>query len=108
MKGYLGEEKLNKSETKFAMYSKQDWVLLWIEMYGGIDGQHHKKWLLDQIVRILHDTEIIIKQASWDNGHKEYRFSLGEPTKQYWDWVKYVKSDEEGEDAFDYEFGIAP
>jgi len=53
MEGYLGETILDIHKTEYAMYAPQDWVMLWIEMYGVIDGSHHKEWLLDQIARII-------------------------------------------------------
>lgn len=48
--------------------------------YGGIDGQHHKQWVIDQMVRILcaGDYPRVIREAkagpdgpdtySWDEG----------------------------------------
>jgi hypothetical protein len=108
MKGYLGETKLEISKTKYTMYSKQDWSLHWIEMYGGIDGSHHKDWVIDQIARILKGTEVTLKITKWEDGTINERFNLEEPPQEYWDWVKEVKNGEDGEDSYDYEFGIAP
>ena len=108
MNGYLGEEKVDIGKSKYADNDKSDWAMVWIGKYGGYDGAHHKDWVLDQVSRIIKGTPVKIKLAKWDNGHKEYRFELGEPTQEYWDWVKYMKSGEDGEDTYDYEFGIAP
>lgn len=43
--------------------------------YGSIDGEHHKQWLLDQILRVLSDTDteyqaLIEKElgGEWDEG----------------------------------------
>jgi len=38
---------------KQEMTEKEQKVLDLIEQYGGIDGAHHKDWLLDQLARIL-------------------------------------------------------
>jgi len=111
MEGYLGEETIDISKTEYSMYSKEDWVLMWIERYSGIDGSHHKDWLIDQIARIVKGTKIILKVNSWDNGHikhKEERFSLEDPPEEYWEWVVEMKDGEDGPDTYDYDFGIAP
>lgn len=108
MEEYLGETILNLNKTKYATYEQQDWAMLWIEMYGRVDGSHHKTWLIDQIVRIIKDTKVIVKVARWKNGHEEERFSLAEPLKQYWKWVEEIKNGEDGPDTYNYDFGIAP
>tara|TARA_R110000764_G_C10713936_1_gene347076 strand:- start:58 stop:384 length:327 start_codon:yes stop_codon:yes gene_type:complete len=108
MEGYLGETKVEINKTKYAMYGQQDWVMLWIEMYRGTDGSHHKDWLTDQIARILKGTKVNLRIAKWKNGTENERFGLEEPPKAYWDWVKEMKDGEDGENTYDYDFGIAP
>lgn len=54
-----------------------------IATYGGIDGAHHKDWVLDQVVRIL-------------------------TGPGYNDWVISVKAGEDGPDTYDWDTGIAP
>jgi len=54
-----------------------------INTFGGIDGAHHKQWVLDQVVRIL----------SGDNYPK---------------WVAEHKQGDEGPDTYDWDEGIAP
>lgn len=51
--------------------------------YGGIDGGHHKQWVLDQVVRILTDDA-------------------------YDDWVASVKNGEDGPNTYTWDTGIAP
>ena len=53
------------------------------ESYGGIDGSHHKTWVIDQMVRAL-----------TGSGYKE--------------WVKRQKSGEDGPDTYLWDEGIAP
>lgn len=108
MKGYLGETKLELSETQYKDYTPNDWVMMWIVMYSGIDGAHHKDWLIDQIARILQGTKIIVTLAKWENGHQEERFTLDEPPSDYWKWVEEMKDGEDGADTYAYDFGIAP
>jgi hypothetical protein len=92
MKGYLGETVLDVSQTEYKDYTPQDWAMLWIEMYGGIDGAHHKDWLLDQVARILKGTKVIVELAKWGKGQQEHRFSLDDPTPEYHEWVKQMRA----------------
>jgi hypothetical protein len=106
MTKYLGE--ISPAVHPYENYTKEDWCLLWILKYGGIDGAHHKDWVLDQVARILNGTPVIITEAKWDDGSSEYRFNLDEPTKEYTDWVAEVKSGEDGPNTYSYDCGITP
>lgn len=113
---YLGEEIVElQSHSIFKDYEKEDWVLKWLELYGGFDGEHHKIWLQDQIARIIHGTEVIVKVATWgEDGFvdiAEYQYSLGEPPLSYHNWVLDMRGnyDEENDEYdYDYSVGIAP
>jgi hypothetical protein len=100
MEGYLGEQDTNI----FGRRTQADWAIAWIEMYGGIDGGHHKQWAVDQVQRILLGTKVIVKVASWENGETEFRYNLDEPSQEYLQWVK----DYEGDDEYEWDEGIAP
>jgi hypothetical protein len=111
MDGYLGETIVDVKDTPYANYTKSDWALYFITCYGSIDGAHHKDWVLDQCARVLNGTEVIIKQAEWDNGLKEYRITTGKKSKKYKKFVKEClgEYDEEMEEyEYRYEKGIAP
>jgi len=108
MNGYLGEEIIDVKDTTYKDYTEKDWVLEYIMMYGGIDGAHHKDWLIDQIVHILKGAEIITKIAKWDNGHTEIRVSLGPPTHDYLKFVADYEVGEDGPNTYSYDEGIAP
>lgn len=56
-----------------------------IYQYGNIDGEHHKQWLIDQIVRTLCETE-----------------------DAYNTWINNFKSGEEGPDTYEWDVGIPP
>jgi hypothetical protein len=58
-------------------------ALLIIERFGGIDGSHHKQWVIDQVARKL----------------------LG---SRYEEWVKEIKNGEFGPDTYDWDEGIPP
>jgi hypothetical protein len=51
--------------------------------YGGVDGAHHKAWVIDQMVRVLTG-----------------------PTYEM--WVAEQKAGEDGPDTYDWDVGIAP
>lgn len=80
---------------------------------NGIDGSHHKTWVLDQMSRILKGTLVIVEVAKWDDGLTEYRYWTGEPTQEYKDWVaqcrgKWIESEDYEGWEYDYDEGIAP
>jgi hypothetical protein len=53
-----------------------------IDEWGGIDGGHHKQWLLDQLVRVLSD--------------------------DYDEWVNSYQDGEEGPETYEWDTGIVP
>lgn len=70
-----------------------------IGRFGGIDGLHHKQWVLDQVVRILTDCPTI-EAVAIDCYGKEYACGrLGESI-EYKAWVAMRTSD--------WDIGIAP
>lgn len=86
----MAEPKLEKQEQKRIPTEDEEKVrkcLQFIEAYGGIDGAHHKQWVIDQIVRTL----------------------LGTP-KAYKEWVEEMKcwNDEEQAYEYDWDEGTAP
>ena len=108
MEGYLGETIVEQKDTKFKDYDRGSWAMYFLECYGGIDGAHHKDWVLDQMARAMKGTSIIIKLAKWSNGQQEYRISTGEPSEEYLAWVKEMCAGEDGENTYSYDEGIAP
>ncbi len=111
MSKYLGEKKINtKTHSIFKEYTPADWALHFVGSYGQIDGAHHKLWVLDQVARILNGTKVIVTEASWANGEKEYRFNLDKPSKEYKEWVDEMKGekDENGDYEYGYDEGTPP
>lgn len=51
--------------------------------YGGIDGDHHKAWVIDQMVRAL-------------------------TVDDYEEWVKAAQDGEDGPDTYEWDEGIPP
>lgn len=108
MEGYLGQFDIDIETTRFKGFTPQDWALYFIMAYGGIDGDHHKAWVLDQVARILKGTPVIVQEARWLNGTKNLRYWTGEPSPEYHAWVAEVKSGEDGPETYSYDEGIAP
>ena len=65
------------------MNEKESKIIDIIYQYGGIDGEHHKQWVIDQIVRVI-------------NG------------ENYTGWVADYKNGEDGPNTYKWEEGIAP
>lgn len=111
MQNYLGETVVPIRDSKFKDFTKEDWVMLWVEMYSGIDGAHHKVWLIDQIARILKGVKVEYKVVRWQQGDTvitEDRLNLLEPTDEYVDWVEGMMCGDDGEFVYSYDVGIAP
>lgn len=117
MDNYLGEFPVDiKTHTEFSKYTLADWALLFIGMYGQIDGGHHKQWVIDQVARILNGTPVLVTEARWNYNGKistEYRFRVDTPTEDYNKWVKemrgeWIKNDDFEGYEYDYDEGIAP
>lgn len=62
--------------------TKEQQALEFIMEWGGIDGGHHKQWVLDQVVRILCD--------------------------DYDAWVREAMDGEDGPETYLWDEGIAP
>jgi len=106
LNGYLGTIDVESLDgTEFEGYGPAEWGLYFIMMYGGIDGDHHKTWVLDQVARCLLGTPVKVKLARWENGQQEYRCSTQKPpSDKYLKWVEDIC--EGGE--YSYDEGIAP
>lgn len=51
-----------------------------IVRYGGIDGEHHKAWVLDQVVRVLAQDEydeIVRNACDGEDGPNTYEWDVG-------------------------------
>jgi hypothetical protein len=111
MAKYLGKTPVDViTHPEYSKYTNADWALYFIQMYGGIDGNYHKAWVLDQVARCLKNTPVEVFEAKWDDGQSEYRISTGNPSEEYKKWVESMlgEKNELGEYEYDYDEGIAP
>ena len=113
---YLGVTEVALSKSPFATYTTKDWSLQYIVAYGGIDGAHHKSWVLDQVARILNGTPVKVLRAEWGpskdypDGLVEWRYVTGEPSAEYLKMVKDAKYDPKSDDpeGYTWDEGIEP
>jgi len=75
--------------------------------YGGIDGDHHKAWVIDQMVRALTGCPMI-KTDALDCNNKPYSYEEQGVSGEYGDWVRNAKDGEDGANTYDWDEGIAP
>jgi hypothetical protein len=62
------------------MQEKIDAALDLIIRYGGIEGDHHKAWVLDQVVRILTGDEyeeFVFEACKGEDGDWTYSWECG-------------------------------
>lgn len=105
MKGYLGE--FDVSDEEGEDYDPIEMALYIMEENVGIDGGHHKAWVLDQVARVLHKSPVRHIERRWDNGLVDHRYDV-EDNEAYHEWVRKVKDGEDGPDTYSYDEGIAP
>ncbi len=75
--------------------------------YGGIDGEHHKAWVIDQMVRVLTDCPIIEKQFL-DCRQQPYTADVLGESEEYKEFIREQKAGEDGPETYEWYEGIAP
>lgn len=76
-------------------------------MYGGIDGGHHKAWVIDQMVRALCGCPMVDATATDCNG-MTYRYQRQGESKEYLDFVANAKAGDDGPETYDWNEGTPP
>lgn len=112
---YLGETPVDLfTDPEFKNYGPKEWAMHFITTCGQIEGDHHSKWVLDQVARVLHGGVPKVTLARWSDGNEEHRVHGVPATEEYLKWVKEMKGnitvDDEGveEPEYTYDEGIAP
>ena len=75
--------------------------------FGGVDGSHHKMWVIDQVVRALTGSDVIQKTHTNDNGFRYTWESMGD-SEDYLEWVKKFCDGEDGPKTYEWDCGINP
>jgi hypothetical protein len=74
---------------------------------GQVDGEHHKAWAIDQIVRALTGCPIVTRTAVDTHGERYEYPSQGE-SEEYRRFLAAYRAGEDGPDTYHWEEGIAP
>jgi len=74
---------------------------------GMVDGDHHKMWVIDQMVRALTGCPLVEAQAIDCNG-KEYVFEEMGESEEYLALIKAACDGEDGPNTYSWDVGIAP
>jgi hypothetical protein len=74
---------------------------------GGVEGEHHRTWVIDQVVRAL--TGCAMTTEGDDPGEPPSRIDPDvPPTPEYEAWVAEHNNGEDGAETYTWETGIAP
>jgi hypothetical protein len=76
--------------------------------YAQIDGGHHKMWVIDQMVRHLTGCPTVMGHGiSSGNGEPFVYETLGE-SEDYLEFIRVHNVDDDGEEQYEWDKGIAP
>lgn len=75
--------------------------------YGGIDGGHHKAWVIDQMVRALTDCPVVEAVAKDANGNP-YTYEAQGESDAYKQLVAEACDGVDGPQTYSWDCGIAP
>lgn len=75
--------------------------------FGSFDGEHHKMWVIDQMVRALTGCPTITKIIKGSDG-KDYPYEFQSANHEYSDFVRKAQEGEEGLNTYEWDMGIPP
>jgi len=75
--------------------------------YGGIDGDHHKAWVIDQMVRALTGCPVVQNEHT-DSAGRPYAYLGQGESPAYTALVAEACAGEDGPHTYSWEKGIAP
>ncbi len=104
----MAENSPEKREAKELQTRIQKALELAVQ-YGGTDGEHHKTWVIDQMVRELTGCPTVQRESpfAWADGKKHIIDTLGE-SEEYLELVRKAREGEDGPETYDWDTGIAP
>lgn len=89
------------------MQERIDKALEIAHRYGGIDGGHHKEWVVDQMVRALTGCPIVTATSSDANG-ENYEYETQGESEEYHTFLRDFAEGEDGPHTYSWGIGIAP
>jgi hypothetical protein len=75
--------------------------------YGGIDGAHHKDWVIDQMARALTGCPVIEKEAK-DHAGTPYPYPIQGESEAYHSLVRDACAGVDGPNTYAWDTGVAP
>lgn len=75
--------------------------------YGGIDGDHHKAWVIDQMVRALTGC-VLEPTTATKRPSGGYSYDRLGASLEYEAWVRGYNDGDEGAYTYEWQEGIAP
>lgn len=75
--------------------------------YGGIDGAHHKDWVIDQMIRALTGCPMVQDEAI-DSKGEPYSYERQGESDEYNELIREVCDGEDGPNTYHWEVGIVP
>jgi hypothetical protein len=74
---------------------------------GQVDGEHHKAWAIDQMVRALTGCPMVEETAVSAQGQR-YTYQTQGESEEYQRFIAEYKAGEDGPDTYGWEEGISP
>ena len=83
-------------------------ALEFAETYASTDGEHHKMWVIDQMVRALTGCPMATLEA-YDAGHGQtYHYQGQGESEVYTRWVASFEDGEDGPETYEWDSGTPP
>jgi len=82
-------------------------ALHYAERYGQTDGDHHKAWVIDQMVRALTGCPMV-KQIGHNSVGGEFEYDEQGESDEYLTFVREYQDGEDGPQTYEWDEGIAP
>jgi hypothetical protein len=74
---------------------------------GQVDGEHHKAWAIDQMVRALTGCPMVTRTAI-DHRYQPYEYKAQGESEEYQRFIAEYRAGEDGPNTYSWEEGIAP
>jgi hypothetical protein len=98
---------IDKGATKSDLAARIEAALMCAVRYGGIDGDDHKTWVIDQMMRYLTGCPLETQEATDCRGNP-YSYEGQGKSKLYSDLIVWACDGEDGPDTYDWDVGCPP
>lgn len=75
--------------------------------FGSIGGEHHKAWVIDQMVRALTGCPMVLASANDAHG-SPYEYAARGESPEYSELVRAACDGDDGPGSYAWDVGIAP